>query len=137
MSFFIVVCALSVILSLLSSLLYILRLREIKLNIIGRFKWLILTLKCIVMPFSLTLLTIVCLNTQFFTYNRENLTRSPFVFISLLCILSSIIIFIRSYKISPKYEIELDKPSRLKSRMGTINLGRILSKNKKKIQIFS
>ena len=125
MSFFIVCCVLSVFLSLLSVLHYILRLREIKFNIIGHLKWLSIILKCIILPYSLILLKFLCLNTQFFTYSQENLTASPFVFISMLCITSSIIIFIRSYQLSSKYVIELDKPSRLKSRKGTIKLGRI------------
>ncbi len=88
------------------------------------------------MPFSLILLTLVFINTQLFTFNQENLTASPHVFFSMLCIISSIIIFIRSYQLSPKYEIELDKPSRLKSRKGTIKIGKVMAKNRIKYSFF-
>jgi len=136
MSFYIVCCILSVILLLLSIFYYVLRSREIKLNIIGHLRSLILTLKFTILPLSFLLFANLFLRTEYFTYTPENLITSSFVFISMMCIISSILIFIYSFQLSPKYEIKLDKPSRLKSRRGTINLGKIFSKNKAKYKFF-
>ena len=136
MSFFIVCCVLSVILLVASVFYYILRLREIKLNIIGHLKSLTLILKIIIVPFSILLGTILFINTRFFTYTPESLATSLLVSLSMICIISSIILFIFSFQLSPKYIIELDKPSRLKSRKGTIKLGKIFSKNKLKYKFF-
>ena len=108
MSFFIVCCVLSVILLVASVFYYILRLREIKLNIIGHLKSLTLILKIIIVPFSILLGTILFINTRFFTYTPESLATSLLVSLSMICIISSIILFIFSFQLSPKYIIELE-----------------------------
>ncbi|MFX1567984.1 MAG: hypothetical protein ACFFCV_06425 [Promethearchaeota archaeon] len=118
MIFFVISSVLSLILSLLAGLTYLFRLREIKLNVIGHFKWLTLSLKCIIIPFSLVLLCLLCVRTQFFTYSEENITASPYTFISTIGIIGS-------FQFSPKYVIELDYPSRSRSKKGTIKLGKI------------
>jgi len=45
-------------------------------------------------------------------------------------------IFYRSLRLTPKYAIELDYPSRRKSKRGTINLGKIMSNNKSKYKFY-
>jgi len=76
------------------------------------------------------------INTRLFTYTSESLVFSPLVSLSTISIISSLIIFLFSFQLTPKYIIELDKPSRLKSRKGTIKLGNIMTKNKSKYKFF-
>jgi len=45
-------------------------------------------------------------------------------------------VFYNSLRLTPKYVIELDYPSRTKSKRGTIKLGKIMSKNKSRHNFF-
>lgn len=132
MILFKVSCFLSVMLLCLSSLLYVIRLREIKLNSIGYLKKLALVLRVIIFPFSLLLLTVLAINTNLFRFTSLSSAISPVVSLSMIFIISSIALFIYSFQLTPKYIIELDKPSRLKSRTGTIRLGKIIAKSRTK-----
>ena len=121
---------------ILSILYYLLRSREIKLHVIGYMGKITFILKMIIIPYALIILIFLVVHTNFFTYTPESLVSSSYFFISMMCTIFSMILFINSFKIKPKYLIELDKPSRLKSRKGTIKLGKIISNNKAKYKFF-
>lgn len=118
MSSFIVISIFCEFLFIISLIYYFLRSREVKLNIIGQLGKVNLILKCIIPFLSLVLMIFLCINTNFFTYTPKSLESSPHVFISIMCIVSTILLFIYSFQLTPKYIIELDRPSRLKSRKG-------------------
>lgn len=136
MSSFIGISIFCGLLFIISILYYFLRSREIKLNIIGKLGKVNLILRCIIPLLSLVLMIILCISTELFTYSPESLESSPYDFISIMCIVSTILLLIYSFQLSPKYVIELDKPSRLKSRKGTIKIGRVMSKHKSKYNYF-
>ncbi len=122
----------ALILFIISVIHYFLRYREIKLNIVGKISQVNTVLKYNIPTFIIILGTIYCLNLEVFTENPKTLENVIFTNISILCLVFSVILLIYAFKLRPKYEIELDYPSRLKSRKGTIKIGRIMSKHKSK-----
>jgi len=120
------------ILFIISVIHYFLRSREIKLNIVGKINQVNTVLKYIIPTFIIILGTIYCLNLESFTENPKTLENVIFVNLSVVYLVFSVILLIYSFKLRPKYEIELDYPSRLKSRKGTIKIGKVMSKHKSK-----
>ena len=127
---------LALFLGMLSTTYYLLKAREIKLNMTGSLTRINSILKYAIVMLSIFLTFFFCLNLEEFTQNPESLNSSLLINISLICLFSSIMLFIRSFKITTKYAIELDKPSRLKSRRGTIKLGKVMSNNRTKYNFF-
>ena len=127
---------LALLLGILSTTYYLLRAREIKLNMTGSLTRINSILKYIIIALSIFLTFSFCLNLETFTQNPESLNNSLLINISLIFLFSSIMLFIRSFKITTKYAIELDRPSCLKSRRGTIKLGKVMFKNRTKYNFF-
>jgi len=122
----------ALILFIISVIHYFLRYREIKLNVAGKINQVNTVLKYIIPTFIIILGIIYYLNLESFTENPKTFENVIFINVSVLCLASSVILLIYSFKLRPKYEIELDYPSRLKSRKGTIKIGRVMSKHKSK-----
>lgn len=124
------------ILFLLSIVHYFLRKREFELNTIGTLNRINLVLKYVIASDFIILLIFFCIHIYDFTKNPDSLYEILLVNISFIFLLCSPIVFYNSLRLTPKYVIELDYPSRTKSKRGTIKLGKIMSKSKSKYNFF-
>ena len=86
--------------------------------------------------------TLMCfllfLNLDFLIFSRDPDSMESMIFggLSLLILLSSLMILISSFFIAEQDIIELDTPSRYKSRKGTIKIGKIMKKKRKTHKFF-
>lgn len=120
--------SLTTILLVLSIINYVLRVKEYNINYVNY----------IIICMSLGLFLDFFLNIS--TYIPSNLPSQPettiIVFISQLFLFISIALLIITLQHSSCDIIDLDYPSYLKSRKGSINLGNVVSQNKKKHKFF-
>lgn len=124
------------ILFLLIIVYYFLRKREFEFNVIGTLNRVNLVLKYVIASVFIILLIFFCIHIFDFTKNPDSLFEILLVNISFIFLICSSMVFYNSLRLIPKYVIELDYPSRTKSKRGTIKLGKIMSKNKSKHNFF-
>ncbi len=111
---------------------YFLRKREFEFNIHGTLNRINLVLRYVIASVFILFLVFFCIHVYDFTKNPDSLFEILLVNISFIFLICSSIVFYNSLRLTPKYVIELDYPSRVKSKRGTIKLGKIMSKNKTK-----
>ncbi len=123
--------ALTVILFATSLVFHVSKSREQKRNIIaeakkGKFlKWIILFL-------SILLIVLFYLNVKEFSSKQPSAINLVLINISAFNYVASLTLFFSSLINKEKYVVELDYPSRSKSRKGDIRLGKVVYKTKAK-----
>ena len=115
--------ALNLILLLLTIIYYFSRKKEHPLQKIKNAVFIFFTLMC-----SLFFLN---LDSLIFSRDLDSIESMIFGGFSPLILFSSLMIFISSFFIAEKDIIELDTPSRYKSRKGSIKIGKIMKKKEK------
>ena len=132
MSFLTVYFVLNIILLILTLIYYFIKWRETRLNIYSYDIKLIHYGKYFITIFSVILVILFCLNSKYLPFKDKSYVNSLIMNISMFILFGSIIIFIKSFYISGSYDIMLDYPSRMKSKRGTVKLGKIMYKNRQK-----
>ncbi len=120
----------------LSITYFFLRYRETRLNIIGRINQISLILKFIIISLSIISVIILSLISNDITQSSGSLQNPVITNISIPILFLSIILFISTFRISNKYAIELDCPSRVKSKKGTIKIGKVMKNSRVKHNFF-
>ncbi|MFW9972677.1 MAG: helicase HerA domain-containing protein, partial [Candidatus Odinarchaeota archaeon] len=98
----------------------------------------ILKIKYFILIFMIIMFSLFICNFEAFTSNQnlESFEYFTFSSISLLSLFGSVALYISSFFISEKPIIELEKPSRYKSRKGSIELGKVMKKKRKIYKFF-
>ena len=128
MAFFEIFLALTIILLVFSIFYYILQKKEYQSQ---KFKFILITYFIIVFSFFFVNFVpfMSNLNSDYIRYSMINGLSLSTLFLSLT-------LFIASFYIYDENAIELEIPSLYKSRKGTIEIGRIMKKNRKKRKYF-
>ena len=132
MNFLIIYLVLIIILLIFTLIYYFIRWRENRLNIYNYDLQRIRYVRYFITLFSIILVIFFCLNLRYLPFNMKFHMNSLIMNISMFILFGSIIIFIKSFYISGSYDIMLDYPSRMKSKRGTVKLGKIMYKNRQK-----
>ena len=114
-----------------SLIFYFLRSRETNKKIIDRVRKYNL-IKYATGFLSVISITIYCLNLDLFTIKDHSLLNLTLINLSMSFLVISIVIFLHSLTYKNDYMIDLDYPSNRTSKRGTIKLGKVMHKDKKK-----
>ena len=100
--------------------------RDIKHRII------IIAMKCIIILVTAILYAFFITNLELFTSKPSSIIEMVFIGSSHLFLISSSVLFVYTFKSSNQFELIMECPSRSESKIGNINIGRIIDKNKVK-----
>jgi len=120
---------LNLVLFILTIIFYVFRNKEKEKNIIGELRKYSIIMYLIVFLFGISIVYF-CINLKIITGKSESFSNSFFFTFAVLMLILSLVFFKNSFhNPEKKYFIELYYPSLIKSKKGTINMGKIIYKD--------
>jgi hypothetical protein len=92
----------------------------------------IIVMQCVFISLTAILYAFFIMNLESFTSKPSSIIEMAFIGCSQLLLASSSVLFVYTFKSPNRFELIMECPSKSESKIGNINIGRIIDKNKVK-----
>ncbi len=92
----------------------------------------IIAMQCVVISLTAILYAFFITNLELFTSKPSSIIEMVFIGSSQLFLASSSVLFVYTFRSPKRFELIMECPSKSESKIGNINIGRIIDKNKVK-----